>query len=192
MGSKAGTSREAAEERQCLFIEAYIENGRNGTKAAIAAGFSEKTAAQQASRLLRDVKVQAAIKERSRELAAEFKLRSEDVIRNLARALYFDPRNLFREDGSLKAMHELDEDTAQALAGLEVVEMAGGVGVAVKGSKVKTVKHVAMFTKKVKWLDKNVAREQAMKHLGLFKDDNEQLGKSIGRAIVVPAKQASG
>jgi hypothetical protein len=30
-----------------------------------------------------------------------------------------------------------------------------------------------------------------MKHLGLFEKDREQLGKAIGRAIVVPAKQAS-
>ena len=38
------------------FIVEYAKNGFNGTAAAIAAGYSEKTAAQQASRLLRKVK----------------------------------------------------------------------------------------------------------------------------------------
>ncbi len=44
------------------FINAFILTGcKEGTKAAIEAGYSVKTAAQQASRLLKDVKVQQAI-----------------------------------------------------------------------------------------------------------------------------------
>ena len=46
------------------FIKEYILTGcKNGAKAAIIAGYSRKTADQQASRLLKNVKVRAAIEE---------------------------------------------------------------------------------------------------------------------------------
>ena len=49
------------------FINAFILTGcKEGTKAAIDAGYSPKTAAQQASRLLKDVKVQQAIKDQKK------------------------------------------------------------------------------------------------------------------------------
>lgn len=47
-----------------IFIKEYILTGlNNGKQAAIKAGYSEKTADQQASRLLKSVKVKQAIKE---------------------------------------------------------------------------------------------------------------------------------
>jgi phage terminase small subunit len=50
------------ESKKEAFINAFILTGcKEGTKAAITAGYSPKTAAQQASRLLKDVKVQQAI-----------------------------------------------------------------------------------------------------------------------------------
>jgi len=50
------------DHRKETFAKAYILTGcKNGTQAAIDAGYSEKTAAQQASRLLKDVKVKALI-----------------------------------------------------------------------------------------------------------------------------------
>lgn len=50
------------------FVEEYLVD-LNGTQAAIRAGYSEKTAAQQASRLLRNVKVQQAVGTRQNQLA---------------------------------------------------------------------------------------------------------------------------
>ena len=50
------------------FVDEYMVD-LNGTQAAIRAGYSAKTAAQQASRLLRNVKVQQVIATRQKELA---------------------------------------------------------------------------------------------------------------------------
>lgn len=50
-----------AKIRHVKFAQAYVENGFNGTKAGIAVGFPEKTAYSQASRLLKNVEVQALI-----------------------------------------------------------------------------------------------------------------------------------
>lgn len=50
------------------FVDEYLVD-LNGTQAAIRAGYSERTAAQQASRLLRKVKVQQAVAALQQELA---------------------------------------------------------------------------------------------------------------------------
>lgn len=182
---KAGAGAVSASARRTLFVEAYIANGNNATQAAIACGLAPKSAYSAGQRMLKHVEVQQKLVERQTQLAEKFSLRTEDVIRSLSQALYFDPRKLYRADGSLKTVPELDDDTAAALAGLEVVEMAGGAKVTGKG-----VQHVAMYTKKLKWLDKNAAREQAIKHLGLYERDNEQ-SKPTATVIVVPAKDES-
>ncbi len=50
------------------FVDEYLLD-LNGTQAAIRAGYSAKTAAQQASRLLRNVKVRQAVATRQKDLA---------------------------------------------------------------------------------------------------------------------------
>ena len=60
------------------FINAFILTGcKEGTKAAIQAGYSPKTAAQQASRLLKDVKVQQAIAEQ-KKLSTKLFIKSKE------------------------------------------------------------------------------------------------------------------
>jgi hypothetical protein len=61
----------------------------------------------------------------------------------------FDPRELLKANGKAKGLHALDEETALALTSIEV-----------EGLKVR--------------VDRGTAREQLMKHLGLFKEDNSQ------------------
>ena len=57
---------------QEIFVYNYIENGfKNGRQAAIDAGYSERSAAVQASRLLTNVNVQKKIAEKRIELEAE-------------------------------------------------------------------------------------------------------------------------
>lgn len=69
-----------------------------------------------------------------------------------ARVIRFDPRKLVDENGNPKMLHELDEATRLALH----VEIDGEGNV------------------KYRSPDKNQAREQLMKHLGLFEKDNRQ------------------
>lgn len=147
------------------FVEAYIANGQNGRKAALAAGYSEGNADVQAWRMLKNAMVVQLIAVRQQSLARKYELTTDSVIKSLAQAVHFDPRKLYREDGSLKDVYELDDDTAMALSGVEVVEE--------KGTGDDRGKVVG-YTKKLKWLDKNAAREQAMKHLGLYLEDNKQ------------------
>lgn len=184
---KAGTSKEAAAARKATFVEEYIANKRNGEKAAIAAGFSPKTAAAQASRLLKDVKVQEMLSARSNELAEKHELTTESVIAELSKIVHADPRRLFGQDGQLLPVSEWPDGLAGAIASVEVDELFEG-----QGAQRKFVG----YTKKVKLWDKNSAIDKAMKHLGLFEADNKQragaladLPREMVKAIVERLKQ---
>lgn len=158
---KAGTSKQAAADRKAKFIESYITNGGNATEAAKAAGFSPKTARSQGARLLTDVDTIAAVAARRSALVEKFELTTERTLQEIARLAYFDPRKMYRPDGTLKGIHELDSDTAAAIAGMEVDEITAG-------------ENVIGVTKKFKHWDKNAALEKAMKHLGQYEADNRQ------------------
>jgi phage terminase small subunit len=158
---KAGTGKSASADRRVLFAYAYISNGRNGTEAAIAAGLSPKTSGAAASRMLKDVKVQEIIAAAIKKAAEISGLTVERTLREIARLAYSDPRKLYREDGALIPVNELDDDSAACIASLEVDEI--GVEGAVIG-----------YTKKIKQWDKNAALEKAMKFHGLYERDNQQ------------------
>lgn len=172
--AKPGQNAASTEQRRKLFIEAYLLNGENGTQAAIAAGFSEKTAASQASRLLKNVKVQQELN--SRRSAALAKVQKdtgitlERTLREIARGAFFDVRKLFNADGTPKSIQDLDDDTAAVLAGLEVQQIGADDGA------------VAMV-KKYKLSDRKGYLDMLMKHLGGYKKDNEQGAEANANAI---------
>ena len=157
---KAGTSKGSAEDRKKLFVEAYLSNGGNATDAALAAGYSQGGAAKAGYRLSKDVLVLSELRQRQNELAKKYSLTTEDVIRSISQELHFDPANLFNEDGSIKPITALDEDTRKALVSVETLQLGSD--------------ECPVFVKKLKWAQKSTAREQAMKHLGMFERDNQQ------------------
>ena len=163
--AKAGNAQEDAQHRRKLFVEAYLTNHGNGSQAAVAAGFSEKTAAAAASRLLKHVDVLTQLQQRRKVVIEKMELTTERTLREIARLAYVDPRKFFHADGTPKHIQELDDDTAAALAGIEVTEEWAGTG----HSRVQTG-----VTKKYKLADKNAALEKAMKHLGEYEADNRQ------------------
>lgn len=89
-----------------LFVEAYVSDVyRNQTKAAIAAGYSERTAAQAASRLMRDDDVAEEIAERERELHKQNTAKADEVIEFLTSAMRgedIDSVLYLTEDGAQK------------------------------------------------------------------------------------------
>lgn len=81
-------SKKSSSIKQQIFVEEYCSNGFNATKAALSAGYSEKTAASQGQRLLKNVEISNAIKETLDHLslsAEELTKRTADIARgNLA------------------------------------------------------------------------------------------------------------
>ena len=86
--------------QQMIFAEEWIKTG-NGTQAAITAGYSEKTAAQTASRLLRNQKVLEYIRERMREQDTERVASANEVLEWLTATMRGEVKDQFGLDASL-------------------------------------------------------------------------------------------
>jgi phage terminase small subunit len=147
-------------DKQRLFCDEYLID-LNATQAAIRAGYSPKTADQQASRLLTNVKVQEYIKGKQGKLADKLEITQERVLQEYAKVAFFDIRKIYTDLNSLKAIQDIDENSAAAIAGIEVTEESEYID----GTKVNTG-----YTKKIKVHNKISALEGLGRHLGLFND----------------------
>lgn len=168
---KAGTSKAAAAARKVTFAHAYIVNGKNGTQAAVTAGYKPGRAAQKAAeRLSRDVIVRRLIAEATAKAAAASGLEVSRTLKEVARLAYADPRKLYDKNGNLIPIHLLDDDTAATVASVEVDEIRLGSGEDAT---------VVGQTKKIKHWDKKGALDMAMKYHGLYEADNKQKPPSV-------------
>lgn len=156
--------------RQQRFVEEYLID-LNATRAAIRAGYAPAAAQEQGSRLLSNAMVAAAIARAKAARAQRVAITADRVLQEIARLAFSDQRRLFNEDGNLKRPHELDDDTAAAVASIEIVTTERGEG---------AVEHVA----KIKTWDKTKALDQLARHLGLFNDKLELSGKVDLAAVV--------
>jgi len=110
----AKRASEELNDQEQRFVDEYLV-GFNATQAAIRAGYSPKSAAAQASRLLTKVKIASAIAAKRSEIGARLELNAENLMRELARVVFFDPAKLFNEKGHLLDPSMLDPDTRAAL-----------------------------------------------------------------------------
>lgn len=144
--------------RQAQFVKEYLID-LNGTQAATRAGFSAKTANEQAVRLLADVSVRSAIDEALARRTEKVELTQERVLLELKRLALFDIRKIFNADGTLKRVVDLDDDTAAAIMSIEMVEIGTDGQLAI--------------SKKFKASDKKGALELTMRHMGMLNDKLE-------------------
>ena len=164
--------------KQELFCAEYAIDG-NGTRAAISAGYSAKSADSWSAQLLRLPKVQEEIQRRGKKLTTKLEISAEKVLSELAKLAFFDIRKLYDEQGNLKPITSLDDETAAAVAGLEVEEAFEHFG---KGqAKPKGL------LKKVKIADRGLNLERLGRHLKLFTDKVEitnldELAERIAKA----------
>lgn len=149
------------EPRQERFVQEYLID-LNGTQAYMRAepGTTEKSARTLASRMLAKVNVQKRIAAERTKTAAKLELTRERALAEYAKLAFFDMRQAYHDSGALKLPHELDEDTAAAIAGYETVEMDGG------GKDAPPLQ-----VRKVKWADKRAALDSIMKAQGWNKSD---------------------
>lgn len=158
-----------AEEKIKLFVAHYLADPeRNATKAAIAAGYAEKSAHVTASRLLKNPKVQELLQAKTEKIAAKLDLSVEKVLEGLARLAFFDARKFWNEDGSLKNITELDEETAFALQGFDVEKLYEHFGKG-KAAEKGTVT-------KIKIADRGINLERIGRYFKMFTDKVEHTG----------------
>lgn len=151
--------------KQRAFCLEY-QKDRNATQAAIRAGYSPATARAIGSENLQKPDIaeacQALADEHAAAAQAETGITLERVLRYLARGAFFDPRKLFNPDGSPKNIADLDDETAVALQGLDVLEEFEGAG--------KDRVFVG-YTKRYRLADRKAYLDMLMQHLGGYDKD---------------------
>lgn len=158
--------------KQSRFVAEYLANGLNATKAAISAGYSEATAESQGSRLLRNVKVAALVGKKTQAIMTKLDISPERTLNEIGRLAFFDAAKLFEDDGSLKRMQDIDEDTRSVIAGVEVSDIwDSGEG---------EQKSIIGTLKKVKITDRLSALDKLMRYHALYNDRLEHTGKNGG------------
>jgi phage terminase small subunit len=104
--------------RQQAFVVEYLKNGGNATQAALAAGYSPKTAYSQGHDLLKKPEIVEIIRRRSRDLEMEaeaIRKRYEQIAtQDIRKALSWGPDGV-----KIVPSADLDEDTAMAVAGVK-------------------------------------------------------------------------
>jgi phage terminase small subunit len=91
---KAATRRQDLNARQKAFVREYLLDN-NGTQAAIRAGYAPKTAHVQASQLLRNPKLVAALSVARRRREERTEIKADRVLQELANIGLADIRDLF-------------------------------------------------------------------------------------------------
>jgi phage terminase small subunit len=109
--------------KEQAFVEVYIANKGNGTQAAIAAGYSERSAHTLASRLLRKVEIKAAIERKTAKAFARYDVTPDKIVRELAKIGFSNVDDFIakQEDGSV--IIDLSTATAEQLAALTSIEL---------------------------------------------------------------------
>lgn len=92
-------------DRQRNFCYCYYESF-NATQAAIKAGYSEKTAAEQGCRLLKNVKVKEFLEKLREVYRTEFLLTQERVMNRHVQIALSDMRDFITEDGKLRSNYD--------------------------------------------------------------------------------------
>lgn len=168
--------------RQLRFVQALLADPEmNQRRAAIAAGYSEATARQQGTNLVKITAVKAAIEIALEERKNRSIISADEVITFLAKIIRADPRKMFREAiyddygntlvrADLKQISEMDDDTVLLVGGFDFVS--------IKNKQGDETGYIA----KVRFKDQIAAARLLAQHLGLLvepeKTEKSDFGKS--------------
>ena len=145
--------------QQRHFVFEYLVD-LDATRAALAAGYETHLAKSVGARLLKYPGVRRLIDEIQDSRFRSLNITGERVLKEVARLAFIDARKFFNEDGTVRDISTLDDDTAAALSGFEVSEI-----IQRNGNKESTV---VGHVKKIKLADKGENLERLGRHLGLF------------------------
>jgi len=150
--------------KQARFVAEYLID-LNGTQAAIRAGYSPKTANEQASRLLAKANISAEVKARQAKQLETLDFDAARILQEIGRLALADRRSFYREDGTPKAMSELTAAQGAALADVEILvrNVEAGDG-------------RSDMVHKFKLWDKPKALDMLAKHFGILTEKVEHSG----------------
>jgi len=149
-------------DKQEMFCKEYLID-LNATQAAIRAGYSKKTANEQAGRLLVNVSVQAKIYQLKEKRSNRIEMTSDGVLKEL------------------KNWVEGDYTDLMMLTAKQIKELAPEIRRLITGFK-RTTRRIPGTDEEeiqieIKFIDKIKAMEMISKHIGFYEKDNSQSNK---------------
>lgn len=168
--------------KQERFAQKYVELGNASEayrQAYAAANMGGEAVAVEAFRLLGNPKIALRVEALQDLALRRHQVTVDRVIAEYAKLAFLDIRKAFDENGNLKPIHEIDDDTAAAIAGIEAETLFEGQG--------KDRKAVGTL-RKIKLVDKKGALADLGRYLGMFVDKTEVTGKDGGPVELSDAK----
>lgn len=157
--------RQLSEQRQ-RFVDEYLID-LNGTQAAIRAGYSPKTANEQAARLLANVSIQEAIAKAMAERSKRTGINQDRVVLELAKIAF------------VKMTDVVDPDTGEILSNASDDDLACIESVKFKQSDNQ---YGGSIEREVKLSPKMKALELLGKHLGMW---NDKIDVNVAIPVVI-------
>lgn len=160
--------------QQKTFCEIYLSQAPfyNGLAAVTAAGY--KNARSSYQKLMENSNVQLYLEYLREQYRERCYITLDDMVKQLAKIAWFDIRNLFKEDGTLKDIHELDDAAGAAIAGIEWEDLKG---VDAMVAEMMGARFAAK--RKVKLRDSIKAMELIAKLLGFIKEEKSKERKIV-------------
>lgn len=146
--------------KQQRFCEEYVID-LNATQAAIRAGYSEKTAYSIGQENLKKPEIEKYISVLHKSLQESTKISAEMVIAEFAKIGFANIQDFVNGGNSILELKHLDRNKVAAVSSIKT-----------------TVKNDGDTQTEIRFHNKVQALESLGKHLGIFKEDNEQ-GKSL-------------
>lgn len=150
----------ALNEKQKRFCEEYLID-LNATQAAIRAGYSVKTAAEQSSRLLTNVNIQNEISTKMAERSKRTGVNQDRIVQELARLAFCNLTDVVDRDGKIR--DSATEDDLACIESMKVKKTSIGNGENISDSE----------EREVKIYSKLKALELLGKHLGMWRDKQD-------------------
>lgn len=159
-----GMAKKKLNPKQLRFCREYVID-HNGTQAAIRAGYSKRTAKEQAYDLLTKPHVQGEIAKLEEKATKRLDKTADDVLRELALLGFSNMADFMRilpSGDPCVDLSEMTREQAAALTEATIEDFTDG-----RGESARDVRRV-----KIKLADKRAALVELGKHFGLFKGED--------------------
>lgn len=176
-------------DAQKRFCDEYLVdlNATRAYKVAYPNTKKEETASSNGSRMLRNDKVQEYISEKIKEREKRTEVTQDRVVQELAKIAFFNIKDIYNVDGTLKRIKDIDDETAKAISSVKTLQRAGSMKINInpegKDEEVP-IEHIPEQTIEFKANDKVKALELLGKHLGMFNDVNVNMKNAIQVELV--------
>lgn len=147
-------------DKERLFAHEYLID-QSMTKAAIRAGYSEKSAVKIAHQLYHKPHINGWIEEQLAKRCSKLNITAERILQELALIGFANIAGAFNKDNSLKAIVDMPEDIQRVISGIDTDELFEG-----RGEERELIGH----TKKLRTWDKLKALELMGKNLKMWID----------------------